>query len=230
VVVALDVAMVNLAFYLAWYARYRLGLFVALDPGNYLEHDAYLPLQVTLSLAFAFIIALRGLYRLPRAASALDDLSTIFSAAGVSVMLLFAGSTFVRYPAESRLTLIFAWGLITLLVVLGRANFVWMLGVLHHLSASGPLTVGELATHLGLSKATATELVTRVQERGLVDRMRDERDQRRVKRYLRQPVGGEHVAIVAVRHTHGVEAVGEHTQRGLSGSRIEGGVWGKVSH
>jgi DNA-binding MarR family transcriptional regulator len=59
-----------------------------------------------------------------------------------------------------------------------------MLGVLHHLSAGGPLTVGELATHLGLSKATATELVTRVQERGLVDRMRDERDQRRVYLWL----------------------------------------------
>ncbi len=59
-----------------------------------------------------------------------------------------------------------------------------MLGVLHHLSASGPLTLGELATHLGLSKATGTELVTRVEERGLVDRMRDERDRRRVYVWL----------------------------------------------
>ena len=59
-----------------------------------------------------------------------------------------------------------------------------MLGVLHHLSASGPLTLGELATHLGLSKATTTELVTRVEERKLVDRMRDERDRRRVYVWL----------------------------------------------
>jgi DNA-binding MarR family transcriptional regulator len=59
-----------------------------------------------------------------------------------------------------------------------------MLGVLHHLSAGGPLTLGELATHLSLSKATATELVTRVEERGLVDRMRDERDRRRVYVWL----------------------------------------------
>ena len=59
-----------------------------------------------------------------------------------------------------------------------------MLGVLHHLSAGGPLTLGELATHLGLSKATATELVTRIQQRGLVDRMRDERDRRRVYVWL----------------------------------------------
>ena len=124
--VALDLAMVNLAFYLAWYARYRLGLFVALDPGNYVEHDVYVPLQVTLSLVFTFITAMRGLYRVPRAASALDDLSSIFTVAGLSVMLVFAGSTFVRYPAESRLTLIFAWALITVLVVLARANWLKM--------------------------------------------------------------------------------------------------------
>jgi exopolysaccharide biosynthesis polyprenyl glycosylphosphotransferase len=145
VLVALDFGMVNLAFYLAWYARYRMSLFVALDPGNYVEHDAYVPLQITLSLVFAFIIALRGLYRLPRAASALDDLSTIFTAAGLSLMLLFAGSTFVRYPAESRLTLIFAWALITFLVVLGRANWLWILGVLHQrgISVERTLVVGD---------------------------------------------------------------------------------------
>jgi DNA-binding MarR family transcriptional regulator len=59
-----------------------------------------------------------------------------------------------------------------------------MLGVLQHLAIGGPLTLGELATHLSLSKATATELVNRVQQRGLVDRMRDERDQRRVYVWL----------------------------------------------
>jgi exopolysaccharide biosynthesis polyprenyl glycosylphosphotransferase len=131
VLVVIDVLMVNLAFYLAWYARYRMGLFVALDPGNYVEHDVYLPLQMTLALVFAFSIAVRGLYRIPRAASALDDLSTIFTVAGLSVMLVFAGSTFVRYPAESRLTLIFAWVFITLLVVLARANWQWIVGVVH---------------------------------------------------------------------------------------------------
>ena len=77
---ALDIAMVNLAFYLAWYARYRQGLLLALDPGNYVEHEVYLPLQIGLSLVFASILALRGLYRLPRAASALDDLSRLFTA------------------------------------------------------------------------------------------------------------------------------------------------------
>jgi len=127
----LDLALVNIAFYLAWFARYRLGLVLDVDPGNYVEHDVYIPLQMSLAVIFVAILGLRGLYRLPRAATALDDVSTIFTAAGLSLMTLFAASTFVRYPAESRLTLIFAWALITALVVLGRASYLWLLGRLH---------------------------------------------------------------------------------------------------
>ncbi|WP_214327005.1 MarR family winged helix-turn-helix transcriptional regulator [Nonomuraea sediminis] len=55
-----------------------------------------------------------------------------------------------------------------------------MYAVLSHLRAAGPLTLGELAEHLQLSKAATTELVNRVEERGLVARIRDERDRRRV--------------------------------------------------
>jgi exopolysaccharide biosynthesis polyprenyl glycosylphosphotransferase len=145
VLLLVDIGAVNLSFYLAWFARYRLGLVRDLDPGNFVEHDVYLPLQITLSLVFAVAVALRGLYRLPRAASALDDMSSIFTAAGLSVMVVFAGSTFVRYPAESRLTLIFAWVLITVLAVTGRAACLWLLGLLHQrgIGVARTLVVGD---------------------------------------------------------------------------------------
>ena len=55
-----------------------------------------------------------------------------------------------------------------------------MLGILRHLVDSGPLTVGEQAMHLGMSRATASEVIDRMESKGLVERMRDERDQRRV--------------------------------------------------
>ena len=55
-----------------------------------------------------------------------------------------------------------------------------MLAVMRHLPGSGPLTVGELAVHLGIGRATATELIDRLEAKGLVERMRDQRDQRRV--------------------------------------------------
>lgn len=55
-----------------------------------------------------------------------------------------------------------------------------MLGLLRHLAEAGPLTVGEQATQLGISRANATEVIDRLVAKGLVERMRDERDQRRV--------------------------------------------------
>jgi DNA-binding MarR family transcriptional regulator len=55
-----------------------------------------------------------------------------------------------------------------------------MLGLLRHLEGSGPLTVGEQAVHLGIGRAAASELIDRLESKGLVERMRDQRDQRRV--------------------------------------------------
>jgi DNA-binding MarR family transcriptional regulator len=55
-----------------------------------------------------------------------------------------------------------------------------MLGLLRLLAVAGPLSVGEQARHLGLCRATATELVDRLESKGLVARVRDGRDRRRV--------------------------------------------------
>ena len=58
------------------------------------------------------------------------------------------------------------------------------LEVLQHLAASGPLTVGEQAVHLGLRRNSVTELLQRLESKGLVARIRDERDERRVLVWL----------------------------------------------
>lgn len=55
-----------------------------------------------------------------------------------------------------------------------------MLGLLRLLAVAGPLSVGEQARHLCLSRATATELVDRLESKGLVARIRDGHDRRRV--------------------------------------------------
>jgi DNA-binding MarR family transcriptional regulator len=54
------------------------------------------------------------------------------------------------------------------------------LGMLQHLAASGPLTVGEQAVHLGLRRNSVSELLQRLELKSLVARVRDERDERRV--------------------------------------------------
>ena len=58
------------------------------------------------------------------------------------------------------------------------------LEVLVHLSAGGPLTIGEQAEHLGLRRNSASELLARLEAKGLVARIRDERDERRVLVWL----------------------------------------------
>ena len=58
------------------------------------------------------------------------------------------------------------------------------LEVLQHLQASGPLTVGEQAEHLGLRRNSVSELLQRLESKGLVARIRDERDERSVLVWL----------------------------------------------
>ncbi len=61
------------------------------------------------------------------------------------------------------------------------------LEVLQHLQASGPLTVGEQAEHLGLRRNSVSELLQRLEAKGLIARIRDERDERRVLVWLTDP-------------------------------------------
>jgi DNA-binding MarR family transcriptional regulator len=53
------------------------------------------------------------------------------------------------------------------------------LAILQHLTFSGPLTVGEMAKHLGRAQSVVSETVHALERRGLLARVRDERDRRR---------------------------------------------------
>lgn len=83
--------------------------------------------------------------------------------------------------------------------IAGSAVTPRMLSYLRHLAAAGPLTVGEQARHLGISDATATEVVNRLEAKGLVERMKDDGDQRRVFVWLTDR-GREQTAALAGRN------------------------------
>ena len=59
--------------------------------------------------------------------------------------------------------------------------------VMLHLSNSGPLTIGELAQHLERAQSVISEIVDHLERDGLLERLRDPRDKRRVLVWL-----GEH--------------------------------------
>jgi exopolysaccharide biosynthesis polyprenyl glycosylphosphotransferase len=143
--VGTDALVVAVAFYASWFLRYRLEWGGDVDPVNYVPFQTYVPLVALLVGIVVTIFHVRGFYRLPRVDSFLSDLSAAFAWCGVGVMLLFAFTVGTRYPAESRLTFIFAWPLATLLVVVGRQVFNLLLGWLHRrgLGTERVLVVGE---------------------------------------------------------------------------------------
>jgi len=56
--------------------------------------------------------------------------------------------------------------------------------LLLHLTFSGPLTVSEMARHLGRAQSVVSETVDALERRGLLARIRDERDRRRTLVWL----------------------------------------------
>ena len=53
-------------------------------------------------------------------------------------------------------------------------------GTLLHLANSGPLTVGEIAEHFDRAQSVVSEIVDGLENKGLLERMRDSKDKRRV--------------------------------------------------
>ncbi|HET9932502.1 MAG TPA: MarR family winged helix-turn-helix transcriptional regulator [Polyangiaceae bacterium] len=58
--------------------------------------------------------------------------------------------------------------------------------VLQHLALTGPLTIGEMAQHLSRAQSVVSEIVDHLERDGLLERMRDARDRRRVLVWLSQ--------------------------------------------
>jgi DNA-binding MarR family transcriptional regulator len=65
--------------------------------------------------------------------------------------------------------------------------------VLMHLSLTGPLTIGEMAQHLERAQSVVSEIVDHLERDGLLERLRDARDRRRVLVWL-TPQGEEELA------------------------------------
>ncbi len=56
--------------------------------------------------------------------------------------------------------------------------------MLAHLAVTGPLTVGEAATHLGRAQSVVSETVDGLERKGLLERERDPADRRRTLVWL----------------------------------------------
>lgn len=62
--------------------------------------------------------------------------------------------------------------------------------VLLHLAATGPVTIGEATQHLARSQSVVSEIITRLERRGLLEREADPTDRRRTLVWL-TPAGAD---------------------------------------
>jgi exopolysaccharide biosynthesis polyprenyl glycosylphosphotransferase len=120
-VLCADAVAINVAFFLAYRARYIWAIGPEIADENFVEYSDYWPVQLALVALVLLFFHLRGLYNLARGAAWFDEVLVVAAGAFYGVGLLFAFVALVRYPANSRLTFVYAWVLIVLLVALGRS-------------------------------------------------------------------------------------------------------------
>jgi exopolysaccharide biosynthesis polyprenyl glycosylphosphotransferase len=116
----LDAFTVALAFRLAYWARYTAQLGGAVQLFDYRNLNDYRFYAILLVGAIVLAFGVRGLYRLPRGTTFLAEVTTAWGAVTVAnaavLVIVFLQPDFV----SSRLFVVYAWGMILLLVTLER--------------------------------------------------------------------------------------------------------------
>ncbi len=109
---SIDVILINIAFILAYWIRYDLQLFRAVDPAFDVPYRVYLPFAAIFSLLLILVYRQQGIYRLRHQISWFDEFYAIVNGTttGVVILIVFI---FIYSPTfYSRAIFIYA-GLLT---------------------------------------------------------------------------------------------------------------------
>jgi exopolysaccharide biosynthesis polyprenyl glycosylphosphotransferase len=120
VVAAIDVALINLAFYLAWYARYRLELGAEVAVENYVDWTTYSTIQLALTAVLLIVFRLQRLYRLRRGAGWIDEMGLVVNGTTIGIAVMIVAVFYLRPFGLSRLIFVYAGVLIVALLGLAR--------------------------------------------------------------------------------------------------------------
>jgi exopolysaccharide biosynthesis polyprenyl glycosylphosphotransferase len=117
----IDATLVNIAFALAFHARYNLHLFRGVQPESDLPLSAFLLAQVGLTIVTLSVFYFKGLYAQPRGASWIDQMSKIAGGGLTSVAVIVLASLLVSPVLASRLVYLFFYA--ALLMVFGVERY-----------------------------------------------------------------------------------------------------------
>jgi exopolysaccharide biosynthesis polyprenyl glycosylphosphotransferase len=118
----IDLVLINIAFVMAYWIRYDLQLFRAVDPAFAVTYDVYLPFVALFTLLLLLVYRQQGVYQVRRHISWFDEFYAIVNgtATGTIILIVFI---FLYQPAfYSRIIFIYA-GLISV-VLLGLSRLV----------------------------------------------------------------------------------------------------------
>lgn len=115
-----DILLINVAFFIAYWLRYDLQLFRAVDPANNVPYRVYLPMVGLLTLVWVLASRREGAYDVRRGRPLFEDLYGLVNATTTAIMLLVVLVFFYRRLFYSRIIFIYAGLLIILLIGIAR--------------------------------------------------------------------------------------------------------------
>ncbi|MGQ9489221.1 MAG: undecaprenyl-phosphate glucose phosphotransferase [Anaerolineae bacterium] len=115
-----DILLINVAFFIAYWLRYDLQLFRAVDPANNVPYRVYLPMVGLLTLVWVLASRREGAYDVRRGRPLFEELYGLVNATTTAIMLLVVLVFFYRRLFYSRIIFIYAGLLIILLIGIAR--------------------------------------------------------------------------------------------------------------
>lgn len=128
--VLIDVILINIAFGLAYWVRYRLQLFRAVDPAFDVPYQVYWPFAGLFTLLLILVYRQHGAYRLRRQISWFDEFYAIINGTATGTIIMIVFIFLYRAAFYSRAIFIYAGIFVVILVGLSRLIKVSLLGYL----------------------------------------------------------------------------------------------------
>lgn len=145
-----DAILIYIAFVLAYWVRYSLGVGPQIQ--QRVAFDAYQPLAGLLLGIMVLVLLLKGAYRTRMSTDVVDELTAVFSAATVSVAGIVVITAMLHQDQYSRGVVVYVWVLVIVLVGFGRALYRAVQGYCHrrgwgtrHVLVVGASDVGKIA-------------------------------------------------------------------------------------
>ena len=120
-----DVVLINLAFAVAYWVRYDLQWFRAVDPAYDAPFRVYVPFALALTVLLMIAYKLGRVYDQPRSASWLDEVYALVGGTTTAIVIIMAMTFWFRPLVYSRLMFIWAGVIIVTLLSLSRLVKRW---------------------------------------------------------------------------------------------------------